>query len=450
MRLYQDYRPLNQVTVADPYSMQRIDDTLDLLGEAGFLTKLDLCKGYYQILVDEADVPKTAFSTPFGKFEYIRMPFGLRNAPTHFQRCMDDVLCDLYECSSAYIDDVIIFSRSFDEHIRHIDEVLFALCEYGFTIKPSKCIWEARSAEYLGFEVGEGLLSVPEARRQSIQAISQPKTVKQLRSFLGTLGYYRRFVPQFSTHSAVLTPATKKGMPSHINWSSLMGSSFHSLKSSLSRVLCLTIPNSLDMFTLVTDASGRGIGSVFCVTRDCFDYPVAFHSRQLNERETKYSASELEGLAVVKAIKHFEIHLFGQKFKVVTDHIALTRLFCSTVLNAKLWRWALFLQQFDITFEYLPGKFNVVADRMSHQEWPPADVENTPPSVQVQDIVTFRPSVQDALQDGQPVPEAVLENGTKKTPEGVPPTFAGEMWEESHLIQLLPHEHTLNTPSQTL
>ena len=119
-------------------------------------------------------------------------------------------------------------------------------------------IWAARSVEYLGYQVGEGLLSIPQARLNSIQTLSQPKTVKQLRSFLGTVGYYRQFVPQFSTHSAELTPSTKKGMPTVINWSPIMCSSFHALKSSLSSVLCLTIPNSCDMFTLVTDASGRG------------------------------------------------------------------------------------------------------------------------------------------------------------------------------------------------
>ena len=188
---------------------------------------------------------------------------------------MDVVLSDLFDYSSAYIDDLVIFSRTWDEHSLHIDCVLNTLCSRGFTVKPGKCVWAARSVEYLGYQVGEGLLSVPEAHLNSIQTLSQPKTVKQLRSFLGTVGYYRRFVPQFSTHSAELTPSTKKGMPTVINWSPIMCSSFHALKSSLSSVLCLTIPNSCDMFMLVTDASDRGIGSVLCVTRS-FDFPVAF------------------------------------------------------------------------------------------------------------------------------------------------------------------------------
>ena len=128
----------------------------------------------------EVDIPKTAFSTPFGKFEYTRMPFGLKNAPSHFQRTMDIVLADLFECSSAYIDDVIIFSRSFDDHLCDLTNVLTALAGKGFTIKPSKCVWAARSVEYLGFEVGEGKLSVHEARIQSISAITLPHTGKKL------------------------------------------------------------------------------------------------------------------------------------------------------------------------------------------------------------------------------------------------------------------------------
>ena len=429
LRLCQDYRPLNHITVSDPYSMKRIDDTLDLLGEAAYLTKLDLSKGYYQILMAEEDVQKTAFSTPIGKFEYIRMPFGLKNAPTHFQRAMDNVLSLLFSCSSAYIDDEIIFSKTFDSHLVDLDNVLYALSSHGFTIKPSKCVWAARSVEYLGFEVGEGRLSVPEARIKSIPSITLPQTIKQLRSFLGTVRYYRRFIPQFASHSSVLTPATVMGMPKQLSWSSCMHTSFSHLRVALSNVLCLCIPSCNDVFTVVTDASSRGIGSVLCVSRDSCDLPVAFHSRQLRARESNYSALELEGLAVIEAIRHFEIYLFGAQFTVVTDHKALTHLFSSTVLNAKLWIWALYLQQFCIDFRYLPGRFNVVADCLSRQTWP-----SSPTASELPDALSTAQVV--ALQDRAGNKDFLSQDHLKKD-RSLPLEGGGEMWEYSHHIRTL-------------
>ena len=434
LRLCQDYRPLNAVTTPDPYQMKRVDDTLDLLGEASFLTKLDLSKGYYQILVRADHVQKTAFSTLFGKFEYVRMPFGLKNAPAHFQRCMDVVLDDDFEYSSAYIDDVVVFSRSWEVHIEHLESVLKALSSHGFTIKPGKCTWAAQSIEYLGFAVGDGKLSVPEARIQSIQAITQPTTITQLRSFLGTLGDYRRFVPKFASLAASLTPATKKDQPKNIVWTPEMSQSYICLKQSLSSVLCLYISNSSDCFTLVTDASGRGIGAVLCLNRVTLDVPVAFYSRQLRDQETRYTASEMEGLAVIEAVKHFEIHLFGCEFKVVTDHRALTCLFSSSVLNFKLWRWALYLQQVSIQFVYLPGRFNMVVDCLSHQTWPAAvsvdrhssielDKVICPTLTHLRDDFSMAPSTQRSA-----LPEDGLVSGSHpktKEQEDVPSTSEG-------------------------
>ena len=333
------------------------------------------------------------------------------------------------------IDDVIIFSKTFHDHIRDVDNVVYALCSHGFTIKPTKCVWAARSVEYLGFEVGEGKLSVPEARVHSINSITQPQTIQQLRSFLGTVGYYRRFIPQFANHSSILTPATVMGMPKHVPWSPSMSDAFLQLCVALSKVLCLCIPSCSDVFTLVTDASSLGIGSVLCVTRDQCDMPVAFHSRQLRDREKCYSASEMEGLAVVEAIRHFEIYLFGNEFTVVTDHKALTHLFSSTVLNAKLWRWALYLQQFSIVFRFLPGRFNVVADCLSRQTWPTTPTpDEMPPALAMKDVVSPVDGSKKEDKDHRSTP-CLLKNRLSPQP-------GGEMWEESHRIRLLPHEHT--------
>ena len=148
--------------------MPRIDETLDKLGEAKFLSKIDLAKGFYQIQVEPRDIPKTAFVMLFGKFEFLRMPFGLRNAPASFQRAMENILSELYELSSPYIDDVVIYSHTWEDHLIHIDRVLKALTEHGLTIKPLKCVWAAQQIEYLGFVIGNGELSIPTARMESI------------------------------------------------------------------------------------------------------------------------------------------------------------------------------------------------------------------------------------------------------------------------------------------
>lgn len=218
----------------------------------------------------------------------------------------------------------------------HLELVLQALCGKGLTIKPSKCVWSAQKLDYLGFRVGQGEISIPEARVEAIKQLPRPVMVKQLRSFLGTLGFYRQFVPNFANYSKVLTAALKRGKPKKIQWTPDMTSVFEHLKTSLSSSLCLIIPTCCDQFCLITDASGVGIGGVLCVVRNDVQCPVSFYSRQLQERETRYSASELECLAVVETVKHFEVHLCDHPFDVFTDHKALTSLLNSTHLNKKL------------------------------------------------------------------------------------------------------------------
>ena len=364
-----DYRKLNEVTVADPYYMTTMEEIVERIGASKVMSKLDLAKGFYQVEVDPKSRKKTAFISPFGKFEFTRMPFGLRNAPAIFQRCMEVVLRECYGFSAPYIDDIIVFSNNGKEHVEHLKLVLKALSEHGMTLKEKKCEFGKEKVEYLGHVIGGGELAVPAHRAAAMASYIRPRTKKQLRSFLGAAGYYRQFVEGFARLSAVLTPSTSKAAPSIVSWTVEGQEAFERIKVSLVNCVCLTIPSQEDAFILHTDASGAGIGATLNVRREGKMLPVAYYSRQLQGAQHRYSATELEGLAVFKAVHYFAHYLYGTSFEVVTDHKALVSLLHSRVLNRRLHGWLLQLLEFDFTIKYRPGVENSDADALSRQDW---------------------------------------------------------------------------------
>ena len=369
VRVCIDYRKLNEVTVADPYYMTTMEEIVERIGASKVMSKLDLAKGFYQVEVDPKSRKKTAFISPFGKFEFTRMPFGLRNAPAIFQRCMEVVLRECYGFSAPYIDDIIVFSNSGKEHVEHLRLVLKALSEHGMTLKERKCEFGKEKVEYLGHVIGGGELAVPAHRAAAMASYIRPRTKKQLRSFLGAAGYYRQFVEGFARLSAVLTPSTSKAAPSIVSWTVEGQEAFERIKVSLVNCVCLTIPSQEDAFILHTDASGAGIGATLNVRREGKTLPVAYYSRQLQGAQHRYSATELEGLAVFKAVHYFAHYLYGSRFEVVTDHKALVSLLHSRVLNRRLHGWVLQLLEFDFTISYRPGAANSDADALSRQDW---------------------------------------------------------------------------------
>ena len=369
VRVCVDYRKLNEVTTADPYYMTTMEEILERVGESRVMSKLDLAKGFYQVEVEPLSQEKTAFISPFGKFEFTRMPFGLKNAPAIFQRLMEVVLRDCYHCSAPYIDDIVVFSSSGAEHIEHLRSVLSALRKYGMTLKESKCEFGKEKVEYLGHVIGGGELAVPAHRAAAMANYLKPKTKKQLRSFLGAAGYYRQFVEGYAKLSSVLSPWTSKSAPSVVGWTVEGLEAFDKIKVSLVNCCCLTIPTQEDTFTLHCDASGAGIGATLNVWRDGKERPVAFYSKQLQGAQHYYSATELEGLAVFKSVHFFAHYLYGCRFKVVTDHKALVSFLHSRELNRRLHGWVLQLLQFDFEITYRPGRENGDADALSRQAW---------------------------------------------------------------------------------
>ena len=370
VRVCVDYRQLNQVTADDVYQMPRVEDLIEQLGSAAFLTILDLSKGYYQVPLNQEDKAKTAFSSHVGKFQFRKMPFGLKGAPATFQRLMDSVLAPCYGFASAYLDDIIVYSDSWDSHLEHLHNVLLCLAKEGLTAKPLKCFIANTSCDFLGHTVGNGQVALQEAKIKAIADFPCPSTKKQVRAFLGLAGYYRRFVPHFAEKAAALTDCIRKQHPDKIKWTASLETSFNSLKTALMSHPVLHCPDEQLKFVLQTDASARGIGAVLSQRLNNGDeHPIAYYSRKLLSRETKYSSIEKECLAIVSALQHFAVYLVGRHFTVETDHRALRFLNAMHNSNARLTRWAMATQQFSFDVCYRPGSDNGNADGLSRQPW---------------------------------------------------------------------------------
>ena len=369
VRICIDYRKLNEVTESDPFYMVTMEEIIARVGGSKVISKLDLAKGFYQIEVDVESRQKTAFITPFGKFEFLRMPFGLKNAPAIFQRTMEAVLIDCYEFSAPYIDDIVVFSADGHSHAQHLRLVFSALEKQGLTIKLSKCEFGKKRLEYLGHVIGGGELAVTAHRAAAMAEYRLPKTKRQLRSFLGAASYCRRFVQGFAKLSSVLSPATSKIAPSVVGWTEVRLEAFQAIKVCLTNICVLTVPSLEDVFSIHSDASGAGIGATLNVVRDGEKRPVAYFSRQLQGAQKRYSATELECLAIFKSVYFFSHFLYGRRFEVVTDHQALVSLLKSRVLNRRLLGWMLQLLDFDFYIIYRAGSENMDADALSRQAW---------------------------------------------------------------------------------
>ena len=360
-----DYRAVNAITDPDPYQMPLIEEILDMLASAKFISKIDLTKGFHQIPIKQEDCPKTAFCTPWGKFEFCYMPFGLRNGPAVFQRLMDSLLHRYKEFSQVYIDDIAVFSTSWEEHCTHIGVVLGRLKDAGLTANVKKCQWAQTQVEFLGHVVGSGKVCPADLKVLAVRDFPLPQTKKSVRQFLGLTGYYRRFIPKYAEYSYHLTEATRKTAPDRVLCTDALLCDFTYLKDVLCNLPSLTLPVPADEFLLQTDASGVGLGAVLSVVRKGEELPVAFYSKKLLPRERQYSASELEGLAVVAAVQHFQPYLITHPFTVETDHRALVFLTSAQHKNGRLARWAMKLQPYSFTVRYRPGSLNVNADVLS-------------------------------------------------------------------------------------
>ena len=367
-----DYRALNSITKPDMYPLPRIDDLLDQLGESHYFSTLDLASGYWQIRVHPQSVEKTAFAAPQGLFEFRVMPFGLMNAPSVFQRLMTRVLMGLNpddgpDFVAVYIDDVLVFSRTLQDHIRHLEMVITRLQEAGLKLKPSKCHFIRKEVEYLGHVITPAGLRPTQRLTAAVVEFPPPQNVAGLRQFLGLSSYYRRFIPQFARVAKPLHELTRKGV--QFEWSDKCQTAFSTLKEKLTQAPVLAYPCFGKPFVLETDASGEGIGAVLSQEQeDQRLHPVAYASRALSQTESKYAITELETLAVVWAMSHFHSLLYGHSVTVYTDHSAVQAVLNTPSPSGKHARWWTKVYGRgvkEVTIKYRPGKTNANADALS-------------------------------------------------------------------------------------
>ncbi|GJR27734.1 reverse transcriptase domain-containing protein [Tanacetum coccineum] len=366
LRMCIDYRELNKLTVKNRYPLPRIDDLFDQLQGSSVYSKIDLRSGYHQLKVREEDVSKTAFRTRYGHYEFQVMPFGLTNAPAVFMDLMNRV-CKPYldKFVIVFIDDILIYSKSKQEHEEHLKIILELLKKEELYAKFSKCEFWLPKVQFLGHVIDNKGIHVDPAKIESVKDWASPKTPTEIRQFLGLAGYYRRFIEGFSKIAKPMTKLTQKKVK--FEWGDKQEAAFQLLKQKLCSAPILALPEGSEDFIVYCDASKKGLGAVLMQREKVISYA----SRQLKIHEKNYTTHDLELGAVVFALKIWRHYLYGTKCTVFTDHKSLQHILNQKELNMRQRRWLELLSDYDCDIRYHPGKANVVADALSRKEREP-------------------------------------------------------------------------------
>ena len=363
-----DFRGLNSRTIKDSFPLPQIADALDCFAGSSRFSCLDLTQGFWQIELDESSRAKTAFSTPQGFYEFRRLAFGLCNAPSSFSRAMACCLEGLnWEIALCFLDDIIVFSRTFEEHLTRLRKVLSRLREYNLKLKPKKCKFLQSSVSYLGHVVSAEGISADPKKIDSIQNWTRPSTATQVRSFLGLAQYYRRFVKNFSSVAAPLFECYKAG-DRKITWGDAQESAFLQIKECLSSPPVMCHPDFDRDFIVDTDASSVGIGCVLSQMVDGRERVIAYQSHKFSRAEKKWSTTDREFFALIMACRLFKSYLYGRRFTLRTDHQALIGLLNKAKeMTGKLARWWCELSLYNYSLVYRPGTAHGNADGLSRQ-----------------------------------------------------------------------------------
>lgn len=390
VRLCIDYRKLNLQTVKDAYALPNLEEAFSTLTGSKWFSVLDLKSGYYQIEVEEADKPKTAFVCPLGFWEFNRMPQGVTNAPSTFQRLMERCMGEMnLKEVLVFLDDIIVFSSTLEEHEVRLMKVLTRLREFGLKLSPEKCMFFQTSVKYLGHIVSQDGVGTDPGKVEALKKWPRPQDLKQLRSFLGFSGYYRRFIKDYSSIVKPLTDLTSGYPPLHKNtkhktqtyqtyhdpkkpfgdrWTDSCELAFNTIIEKLTTAPVLGFADPKVPYVLHTDASTTGLGAALYQEQDGHMRVIAYASRGLSRSESRYPAHKLEFLALKWAVvEKFCDYLYGNQFTVITDSNPLTYILTSAKLDATSYRWLAALSTFTFTLQYRPGKLNSDADGLSRR-----------------------------------------------------------------------------------
>lgn len=393
-----DYRALNKITVPMSFPLPHIESVFDTIGEAkaAYFTNLDLMSGFWQMELDEGSRQKAAFITQSGVYEWKRMPFGLQNSPISFQTLMSNVLRGLnWKSVLVYVDDILIFSKSFDEHLKHLGQVFDRLKEANLKLQPAKCHFAVKKLKFLGHIISKNGIQVDPEKTKAMSEFPVPKTQKQVRSFLGMANYYRRFIHNFAKIATPLNAMLSKDKK--IEWTESCQEAFDKLKNKLLTAPVLAYPDPDRPFILTCDASDTAIGYVLGqLDDDNKEYVIAYGGKSLTPDQKKFNTTEKECLAVLSGIEAYRPYVVHSKFTVVTDHKALVWL-QTAKHTGRLERWALKLQEYCFQIIHRPGKSNCVADALSRRPYVEEEVSTHKINVLDSQPITTEPETENEL-----------------------------------------------------
>ena len=386
-RLCLDYRKLNSITKPDVFPLPIIEDLVDRLSGNPIMSTLDLRNGYFQVPMAQEDCVKTAFSTNNNSYEFVFMPFGLQAAVSSFQRLMNDTFRDLLNKNlSVYIDDIVVYSATVEDHFKHLTQVFERLDSRNLRLHPQKCRFFCSEIKYLGFIINKEGIKPDPRRTEAIQNFPRPQKVKDIRSFIGSCNFYRKYIKDFATIARPLTNLIRKDVK--FNFTEECQEAFDRLKTILSSEPILSHYRVGDQLILYTDASGFGLGAILNQEQDGHERTLQYASATLNKHQENYSVTQREMLGIVWACRKFRSYLYGNTFIIKVDHCSLCYLLKMKDPNGKLARWALQLQALSFKIQYTSGKEHESADFLSRyplKEVVPEDLDDIP-AFQTEDI----------------------------------------------------------------